>query len=37
LTKPFSTDKLLAMLRNIRQLHELLRENIQLKKWMRSY
>ncbi len=37
LTKPFATDKLLTMLKNIRQLHELLRENIQLKKWMRSY
>lgn len=37
LTKPFATDKLLTMLRNIRQFHELLRENTQLKNWMRSY
>ncbi|MGQ9558934.1 MAG: sigma-54-dependent transcriptional regulator [Candidatus Oleimicrobiaceae bacterium] len=36
-TKPFATDKLLTMLRNIRQFHELLHENTQLKKWMRSY
>lgn len=37
LTKPFATDKLLTMLRNIRQFHELLRENTRLKNWMRSY
>ncbi|MDZ7293921.1 MAG: sigma-54 dependent transcriptional regulator [candidate division KSB1 bacterium] len=36
-TKPFSTDKLLTMLRNIRQFHELLHENIQLKRWVESY
>ncbi|MBC7187626.1 MAG: sigma-54-dependent Fis family transcriptional regulator [Calditrichaeota bacterium] len=37
LTKPFSTDKLLAMLKNIHHLHELLRENLQLKKWVTTY
>jgi len=37
LTKPFSPDKLLSMLKNIRQLQEVLRENIQLKKRINRY
>ncbi|HNR67695.1 MAG TPA: sigma-54 dependent transcriptional regulator [bacterium] len=37
LTKPFAPDKLLSMLKNIRQLHEILHENKQLKKRITRY
>ena len=37
LTKPFSPDKLLSMLANIRQLHSVIRENIQLKSRITRY
>ena len=37
LTKPFSPDKLLSMLNNIKQLHKVIHENIQLKKRITRY
>ncbi|MCI0513599.1 sigma-54 dependent transcriptional regulator [candidate division KSB1 bacterium] len=37
LTKPFSPDKLLSMLNNIRQYHEVIRENVQLKHRINRY